>query len=86
MKLTEFKEQDAYCKENNTPTGKGCDDCPATDKEHCADALRNLCGKFLDSIGKHEELEKISRQLECEYGIVPYSQLSLLDGFIDFSE
>lgn len=45
MSFEEFKEQDKYCRENNTPEGPGCTECPG---EHgvCADNIRNLCGKI----------------------------------------
>lgn len=56
MTLTEFREQDNYCREHNTPEGKGCDGCPAIDKEHCADSLRNLYGRVLNSHGEKKNL------------------------------
>jgi len=85
MTLKEFSEQDKYCREQNTPEGKGCDACPAKDRKHCADALSNLCGKFLDAAKerRHTDLENISRQLEREYGIRPYHQLGIMQGFIE---
>lgn len=45
MSFEEFKEQDKYCRENNTPEGCGCTGCPG-EHEICADNVRNLCGKI----------------------------------------
>jgi len=45
MSFEEFKEQDKYCRENNTPEGCGCTGCPG-EHEICADNIRNLCGKI----------------------------------------
>lgn len=85
MTLSEFKKQDDYCRENNTPKGKGCDGCPAKDKEHCADALRNLCGQFLDALYNHQtnDFNNISETLDREYGISPFHQLGIAEGFIE---
>jgi len=84
MTYREFIEQDKYCKENNTPEGLGCDNCPAINKEYCADALENLCNKFLDAVKKNQPLKDISKKLEEKYGIKPYNQLALLQGHIEF--
>ncbi len=81
MRLSEFLEQDRYCKEHNTPRDAGCTECPATDKEHCADALRNLCAKWLKSQG--EERKCISEELDQRYHIPPLYQLGLLEGIIE---
>lgn len=81
MRLSEFKEQDKYCCEFNTPEGFGCNGCPAKDKNHCADALRNLCGEFLKTHG--EERKEISRRLDYEYRISPFNQLGIIEGFIE---
>ena len=91
MKLREFEKQDTYCKENNIPEGRGCNGCPALDKEHCADALRNLCGKWLASRELPDKERKvkfyhISRELERDYGLTPWNQLALLKGEIEFPE
>ena len=75
MKIDEFKEQDKYCRQHNTPEGEGCINCPATNKEHCADALRNLCGRILKTEG--DERNKLSKELDRLYGISPYAQLGL---------
>ena len=89
MRLSEFEIQDKYCRENNTPGGKGCDNCPARDKEHCADALRNLCGKLIknlprdDGSGDKTEFARSSKQLEKEYGISFWAQLGLFQGYIE---
>ncbi len=85
MTLLEFLAQDKHCKENNTPEGKGCDECPAQDKTYCADALRNLCGTFLVSIGK-PEFNEISKQLDRDYGLSQWNQLGLISGWLEFSE
>lgn len=84
MTLSEFKEQDTYCRLNNTPKGKGCDNCLAKDKEHCADALRNLCGRLLKTRGI--ETSRFSKELEKVYGIIPYAQLAIFQGFIEFPD
>ena len=91
MKLQEFEDQDTYCRESNIPGGRGCDGCPALDKEHCADALRNLCGKWLASRKLPDKERKvgfyrISKELERDYGLTFWNQLALLDGGIEFSE
>jgi len=81
MRLSEFLEQDRYCKEHNIPAGAGCDGCPAIDKEHCADALRNLCARWEKSQG--EERNRISEELDRHYHIPPLYQLGLLEGIIE---
>lgn len=84
MKLSDYQLQSMYCKYHNTPEGRGCDACPAEDKTHCADALINLCGKLIDSVNKGSaEYQKYSRELDVEYGMTPYAQLGLFEGFID---
>ena len=85
MRLDEFLEQDKYCRENNTPEGLGCDACPAIDRVHCADALRNLCGRLIDSINT-PQFNQLSRQLDKEYGITPYHQLVIWEGILEFPE
>lgn len=84
MTLSEFREQDTYCRLNNTPEGKGCDNCPAKDKEHCADALRNLCGKLLKATS--EDANRISSELNKIYGITPFAQLALFNGILEFDK
>ncbi|MBT9166747.1 MAG: hypothetical protein DDT19_00071 [Syntrophomonadaceae bacterium] len=81
MRLSEFLEQDKYCREHNTPEGAGCDQCPTPDKEYCADALRNLCARWLK--GEGEERKHISEELDKDYGIPPFYQLGLLHGEIE---
>ena len=87
MILSKFLEQDKYCRENNTPEGKGCDDCPAQDKEHCADALRNLCGRLIATL--HNDLPTfyhISKELGDNYELTQWNQLEIFKGGIEFSE
>ena len=86
MKLSEFNEQDKFCRENNTPEGVGCRGCPARDKEHCADALRNLCGKFMDSINDKPNFYRLSRELTEHYGLTRWNQLALFKGELEFPE
>ena len=83
MTLEEFIEQDIYCREHNIPTGAGCDSCPAKDKLHCADALRNLAGKLINSLGT-PAFEAISREMERHYNIPPYNQLAVFAGYLEF--
>ncbi len=45
MDLKEFKQQEKYCKENNTPEGCGCKGCPG-ENTVCADNIRNLAGQI----------------------------------------
>jgi len=93
MTLAEFKLQDKYCRENNIPEGVGCDGCPAKDKKHCADRLRGLCGLWRElsyersvnkNLTRNDKFEKISEELDIEYGISPFSQLELIKGIIEF--
>jgi len=91
MTLHEFAEQDAYCKKNNTPEGGGCGGCPAKDKDHCADALRNLCGRWLKAWFELMENESskvfkdISKEIFDGYGLTALNQLSLLKGQMEFN-
>ena len=63
--------------------GSGCPACPSKDKEHCADALRNLAARFLNAIGTPSLLNALSKELERDYGMSQWAQLSLISGFID---
>lgn len=45
MSFEEYKEQDLYCRLNNTPEGAGCDHCQGKDMV-CADNVRNLLGEL----------------------------------------
>lgn len=45
MSLKDFKEQEEYCRKNNTPEGCGCNGCPGEDTV-CADNIRNLAGQI----------------------------------------
>lgn len=83
MKLTEYLEQSKYCRENNTPEGRGCDGCPAKDKEHCADALLNLVGKLRGSLGM-PIFDSISKQIQRDYGLSPWNQLAIWNGELEF--
>lgn len=85
MTLQQFVEQDKYCRENNTPEGSGCTNCPAQDKEHCADALRNLAGKLIDSIDTPQFMG-VSREMERDYGLTPYNQLVIFKGILEFPQ
>lgn len=86
MLLGEFLEQDRYCRENNIPEGKGCDNCPAIDKEYCADALRRLCNQW--QIYRRSEtktqFEQCVSELENVYGLSMWNQLALTQGIIEF--
>jgi len=84
MKYKEFVEQDEYCKAENTPEGKGCDDCPA--KDHCADELRGLFGKLVDRSLSDEVRNNISKQISRDYGISAFNQLAAINGHIEFPE
>ncbi len=87
MKLKEFEEQDKYCKEHNTPEGAGCHKCPAKDKLYCADALRNLCGRLLATL--HHDLPTfhcISKEIENDYGLTIWNQLSIFKGELEFPD
>ena len=86
MKLAEFQAQDNYCEANNTPEGMGCDGCPATDKSHCADALRNLAGKFLDALETKADTREIAKQIEKDYGFTAWNILALAKGELEFPE
>jgi len=88
MTLSEFREQDKYCRENNTPEGVGCPGCPAGDKKHCADFLRGLCGQWLDAARNHQKdkLDEISKRLDREFGMTPYYQLGVAEGFIELPD
>jgi len=85
MKLWEFLEQDNYCREHNIPSDTGCDDCPA-DSEYCADALRNLCARFIASINNKSLFDELSNQLLEHYGLTKWNQLALFKGEIEFPE
>lgn len=41
MLLIDYIEQDKYCRENNTPEGPGCDECPGKDADECADFIKS---------------------------------------------
>jgi len=88
MKNREFEEQDEYCKEHNTPEGKGCDECPAEDKNLCADRLRGLCGKLLklwnENIGT-PEWKEIVKKIK-QFGLTDWNILELRKGIIEFLE
>lgn len=45
MSFKDFRKQEKYCRENNTPEGCGCVGCPG---EHniCADNIRGIIGKL----------------------------------------
>lgn len=86
MKYKEFLEQDKYCRENNTPEGAGCDACPAKDKEHCADALRNLAGKFACTDYGSEEYHALLKTLEEDFDIPLFNLLELRKGILEFPE
>lgn len=66
MSIEEFKEQEEYCKKNNTPEGVGCVGCPG---EHgvCADNIRNLMGKLrvwnMNLKGINKTLEEHEKKL-----------------------
>jgi len=88
MKEKEFKEQDDYCRINNVPGGEGCDNCPAKDKNMCADRLRGLCGKLLKLYGiknKGNEWEYLLEEIK-KYGLREYNLLVLHKGIIEFNE
>ena len=84
MRMQEFIEQDNYCREYNTPKDTGCSDCPALDKEHCADALRNLCGRTIANLYNKPIFSELSKELETIYGLSRWNQLSLFQGEIEF--
>ena len=83
MTYAEFQAQDTYCREKNTPVGPGCKECPATDKVHCADALRNLAGAFLETRGTSRN-DALRRRLEAEYGLTTWNLLALFQGYLEF--
>lgn len=85
MKYTEFIKQDKYCREHNIPEGKGCDNCPTSDKPHCADALRNLAAKLRGNITTPES-KVLSEELQRDYGIGFWCQLALLEGILEFPQ
>lgn len=84
MKYQEFIEQDEYCTANNTPEGKGCSGCPAKRQGHCADELRGLFGKLNDKSLSDEVRNKVSKQINRDFGISPFNQLASVAGFIEF--
>lgn len=45
MSFEEFKKQDEYCRENNTPEGLGCEGCSGKEGV-CADNIWNIIGKL----------------------------------------
>ena len=68
-------------RENNIPEGVGCKGCPGEYTDYCADALRNLCGRFLKAKG--DELNEISKELDYKYGLPPFNQLAIVQGYIE---
>lgn len=64
MSYDEFKEQEKYCKENNTPEGPGCEGCPG---EHsiCADNIRNILGKLIRKL--HPKIKAIAKSNIRQY-------------------
>lgn len=52
MSYEEFKEQDEYCRKNNTPEGPGCEGCPG-ELSICADNIRNIFGKLIGGFQPH---------------------------------
>mgnify|MGYP001616859517 CR=1 FL=1 len=83
MRLSEYVEQDTYCRENNVPDGVGCNGCPANGSSDCADALRNLAGKWFSALGTDAWTE-INREMERRFGLSPFNQLALTQGILEF--
>ncbi len=47
MRMLDYLKQKKYCRENNTPTGCGCDGCPGENNKYCADWLINTGKKIV---------------------------------------
>ena len=85
MTHAEFTEQEAYCRAFNTPEGPGCDECPAIDKDMCADKLRGLCGKLLKTPFNDPTWKQIAKKIQG-FGLTPFNILGLYNGAIEFND
>ena len=83
MKLSEFNAQDKYCREQNTPKGPGCDQCPG-DREWCADRLRAIAGYLAENGPKSEKAEEFRLQLKNYYGLTDWNILCIYRGELEF--
>jgi len=84
--LSEFTEQDNYCKENYNSSDICCVNCSGKDMTHCARGIRLLCVEWVNLLNVDtEKFNKVSETLE-ECGISAYGQLGLLQGRIEFKE